>query len=520
MLRSPGDAEAGPRRNPREHEMSWMQWVKRPTAAAGPVRRPVVVATAVMAGLIVGGMPATTAAAADECGIRMARALRVQDAAAPGTGGRFQNFARPFASEFPGAAGWWAFSGDLDGPVDVDDILYAGDRLVLREGWDLPGFDASVTAIASFDGGRAMNRAGELAAIVVVERGDGSTGECVTLDGQPRFWTGDPVPDGAGDRFTGFSFLSVLDDGRIGFLASTDGPLSGNSVIVLEDRVLLRKGGPLPWDPSLTWDGAFDEVVWNGRGDLLFEGNTSGPVDRDRIMVLRQEGRSGPTYRILAREDDAYMSEKGPVRLELVQQASLSEQGHWALRVTLREEPATLDEAVIDAGGLVLREGDPVPTIPGASVGRVTAVAVDGAGRVASIVDLGGSPPPAVTQAVMIGPCAVTATGMGATGLPSDAWLAWFGFEDLSARDDGTLLLTAGYGGSVAGDGLFVLDPGPGCPADLDADGGVDGIDVLLLLAAWGTCPGFRCTGDLDLDGVVGVADLVRLLASWGACPA
>ena len=488
-------------------------------AVTGSVRPLVGMTTAVMASMLVGSMSATTAGAADCSGLRMARALRLQDAAAPGTGGRFQNFGRPFASEFPGAAGWWAFSGDLDGPVDVDDVLYAGDRLVLREGWDLPGFDATVTAIPSFDGGRAMNRFGQLAAVILVERQDGSTAECVTLDGEPRFWSGDAVPDGAGDRFTGFSFVSVLDDGRVGFLASTDGPMSANSVIVLEGRVLLRKGRPLPWDSSLSWDGAFDEVVWNGRGDLLFEGNTSGQVDRDRIMVLRQEGRSEPTYRILAREDDVYMSEKGPVRLDIVQQATLSEQAHWALRVTLRDQPATLDDAVIDAGGLVFREGDPVSTIPGASVGRVTAVAVGGSGRVASIVDLGGSPPEAVTQAVMIGSCAIAATGMGANGLPSDAWLAWLGFEDLAARDDGTMILTAGYGGSAAGDGLFVLDAGPGCPADLDAGGGVDGIDVLLLLGAWGSCPGFRCMGDLDLDGIVGVADLLRLLASWGPCP-
>ena len=101
-------------------------------AVTGSVRPLVGMTTAVMASMLVGSMSATTAGAADCSGLRMARALRLQDAAAPGTGGRFQNFGRPFASEFPGAAGWWAFSGDLDGPVDVDDVLYAGDRLVLR----------------------------------------------------------------------------------------------------------------------------------------------------------------------------------------------------------------------------------------------------------------------------------------------------------------------------------------------------------------------------------------------------
>jgi hypothetical protein len=30
---------------------------------------------------------------------------------------------------------------------------------------------------------------------------------------------------------------------------------------------------------------------------------------------------------------------------------------------------------------------------------------------------------------------------------------------------------------------------GPGNPADLNADGTVDGVDLGLLLSAWGTCP-------------------------------
>ncbi len=500
-------------------------WARRATAG-GAVRPSMAVTVAVVAGVVAmagGGSAAArgeAGAGAGGCsGVRLATALRIQNAAAPGTDRDFQNFGRPFASEHPGAAGWWAFSGDLDGPVDEDDVLYAGDRLVLREGWPLPGVDAVVTAIPSLDGGRAMNAAGVLAAVVVTESADGTAGEFVTVDGMPEAWTGQPVPDGRGDRYEGFAFVSVLDDGRVGFLAATDGPVNSDSVIVLDGRVLLRKGDPLPWDESLRWDGAFDEVVWNGRGDLLFEGNTSGPSDRDRIMVIREDHDSGPVYRIVAREDEAYMSEKGPVRLEIVQQASLSEQGHWALRVTLRDQPASLDDAVIDAGGLLIREGDPVVGIPDATVGRITAVAVDGSGRVASIVDLEGAPPEAVTQAVMLGSCAVTATGMGANGLPADAWLAWMGFEDLAVRNDGTLVFTAGFGGSVAGDGLFVLPPGPGCPADLDTDGTVGGIDVLLLLGAWGGCEGFRCAGDLDLDGQVGVDDLVRLLASWGRCP-
>lgn len=50
---------------------------------------------------------------------------------------------------------------------------------------------------------------------------------------------------------------------------------------------------------------------------------------------------------------------------------------------------------------------------------------------------------------------------------------------------------------------------------DLNGDGVVDVADLLLLLAAWGTCPQ-PCPADLNGDGVVDVADMLILLANWG----
>ena len=48
---------------------------------------------------------------------------------------------------------------------------------------------------------------------------------------------------------------------------------------------------------------------------------------------------------------------------------------------------------------------------------------------------------------------------------------------------------------------------------DLNEDGIVGVVDLLVLLAAWGACPG--CPADLDCDGFVGVVDLLTLLANW-----
>ncbi len=55
------------------------------------------------------------------------------------------------------------------------------------------------------------------------------------------------------------------------------------------------------------------------------------------------------------------------------------------------------------------------------------------------------------------------------------------------------------------------------CPWDLDASGSVGILDLLALLAAWGTDPGGP--PDFDADGTIGILDLLALLANWGPCP-
>ncbi len=55
------------------------------------------------------------------------------------------------------------------------------------------------------------------------------------------------------------------------------------------------------------------------------------------------------------------------------------------------------------------------------------------------------------------------------------------------------------------------------CPWDLDGTGSVGILDLLALLAVWGTDPGGP--PDFDNDGNVGILDLLALLANWGPCP-
>ncbi len=55
------------------------------------------------------------------------------------------------------------------------------------------------------------------------------------------------------------------------------------------------------------------------------------------------------------------------------------------------------------------------------------------------------------------------------------------------------------------------------CPWDLDGDVNVGILDLLALLADWGSDPGGP--PDFDGDGTVGILDLLTLLANWGPCP-
>ena len=54
---------------------------------------------------------------------------------------------------------------------------------------------------------------------------------------------------------------------------------------------------------------------------------------------------------------------------------------------------------------------------------------------------------------------------------------------------------------------------------DLNASGGVDGGDLGVLLAFWGTVSPAFPRADLNNDGVVNGADLGLLLSFWGPCP-
>ncbi|MCZ6494174.1 MAG: hypothetical protein O6933_08860 [Planctomycetota bacterium] len=113
---------------------------------------------------------------------------------------------------------------------------------------------------------------------------------------------------------------------------------------------------------------------------------------------------------------------------------------------------------------------------------------------------------------------------IGYTGL--EGWSAYSHEQPLVVEESTTAYVALGYNivwetirthwfDSVTISGV---PPQPPCtPGDLDSDGVVGILDLLALLAAWGSDP--AGPPDFDGDGTVGILDLLTLLANWGPCP-
>ena len=111
----------------------------------------------------------------------------------------------------------------------------------------------------------------------------------------------------------------------------------------------------------------------------------------------------------------------------------------------------------------------------------------------------------------------------GSSFLSMDSQWLTFGLGAHSGTEQITVRWPSGlvevFPNASAGETVTLVEGGGAdpCPADLNSDGSVGILDLLALLAAWGSNPGHPA--DFDGDGTVGILDLLTLLANWGACP-
>ena len=107
-----------------------------------------------------------------------------------------------------------------------------------------------------------------------------------------------------------------------------------------------------------------------------------------------------------------------------------------------------------------------------------------------------------------------------AVGLAQDAVTVEFPdpalyFQNSSFAVDGDVGYSPTFDNDA--DNIFLISNLFGDCADLDGDGAVGIVDLLELLAQWGSCPG--CPADLDGDDRVDITDFLAMLATWGPCP-
>jgi len=97
----------------------------------------------------------------------------------------------------------------------------------------------------------------------------------------------------------------------------------------------------------------------------------------------------------------------------------------------------------------------------------------------------------------------------------------WLGADEQVAVDQGRIVAGASRSdnsGAFSGAAYAFSAPIAQMPADLNGDGIVNGIDLAMLLSAWGDCPvgaAASCVADMNRDGSVDGVDLSQLLGSW-----
>ncbi|MCP3904688.1 MAG: hypothetical protein GY715_13760 [Planctomycetes bacterium] len=444
-------------------------------------------------------------------------ALFLEDDPAPGTGQLFQTFDRPNRS----ASGAVLFTADTNGSTAADDVVYVDSALIAREGDPAPGVVGGLLGPFEFlETAHQINAGGEVVFITTLRDVPSSSERALYRDGTLLAREGDGAAGIPGRSFSDFGFAGITDGGDVGFLADLDGSTGDDSVIYFDGGPLYREGAPVPGLGDVTWDGNFDEIQWNGRGDVLFEGNTSMPSAADVVLFRRMnDPELGVMEGIVAQEGQAIAARTGPDALAGIAQTALASNGVWALRGSLASAPIGADEIILDGAGVVAQQGDVVDELPGVVLGSFGGLAIDAGGRVLYLAALEGATPPDVGEGMFLDGSLVLTDGTQVPGLPEGTLFTDLGFEDLSINDAGEAVFAASYSGTESGDGLFLLVIGDaGCPADLDGSGVVDFGDLLAVIAAWGPCNG-PCPQDVTGDGQVGAGDLHAVVAAWGICP-
>lgn len=386
--------------------------------------------------------------------------LLVDGEPAPGLGTNLDNLDRPALNP----QGVLMATADLDGTV-ADEVLIVNGVVVAQEGQAVPGVPGGL--FGSFDEittRHPLNVHLEYAYVAVMT-GVATTADVgLFKDGLLLFREGEAAPGVSGGRvFEDFDRVAMLDSGGVVFQADISGVTTDDSVIYLDSTVVLREGDAVVGTAlnGTLWR-IFSHLDANGAGDLLFEGTTNFlPSTMDAGLFLLPH--NGPLTLLLHERVTPVPASSGIETIEFIDAVQIASNGNWIMRGEFVNSAtvSTLNDdcAVAGIGGgapiTVAQEGDPIPELPGSTLGLINAVSINSSGDVlvaATIVS-----PPGTTLAqegLFLNGNLILHDNIPIPGMPG-ATLTSFEVDDLAISDSGEIVFEGVYTGGPGNDGIF-----------------------------------------------------------------
>jgi hypothetical protein len=460
-------------------------------------------------------------------------------------------------------------SGTINGPgvttsTDTASFFVSSSgvaSLVAREGDPYPGGGGStITTSMTGSSGTRVSNDGEYILSVSLSGGDvsGSTNNGAIVKFSPAgatvvFRKGDAAPGVEGSTMNPDSFGLNFNDGKVSF----SGTLVGGSVTTSNDKALFtnigpvgelriyaREGDAVPglsdtvFKPATSPSQIAQPIVGNSLvffSDLAGDAVTVGVNDwalfaesSGSVEVLLRKGESVPGV------TDTVFRQVNTSSITSTPSGTIAYQGLLMFADgTTTDVPNASYVGVRKPDGTrftICRQGDAAPGIEGgvfSSLNGSTSICASDSGAVvfANSVTVGLESVAAIyawdeSDGLRL---IARAGDTNFTGTPANQ-LTLIGGTGQNGNGGGTGFNANGQLVIRAGDSvnsvsavarIQIGDPGSSCPADLNDDGNVDGVDLSSLLAQWGT----DGSADINGDGTVNALDLSSVLAAWGQCP-
>jgi len=287
-----------------------------------------------------------------------------------------------------GGGGVLAFRGTLLAPGG--DVLVVDGSVLLREGDLAPGTAFTITAIPSLGSYQQVNASGQVASEVATSA-PSSQNNCLYRDLELVYQEGQEAPGIPGRFWSDWSYVGIADDGRLGFLGDLTGDSANDIVLMLGGVLLAREGSPIPSTPfaGFAWH-SFGEVDWSGSGAVLFEAQTTRPGVGQDSGIFLVDG-SGTLHLILEEGVTPIATASGPATMSDVSRIHFHGSGRWAARATLSTGGAVIAGNGLGAPDLIAHSGDPIPSLPGATLSSITGASINSAGDVLFLAFINGA---------------------------------------------------------------------------------------------------------------------------------